>query len=273
MEGEPLAHPQEWFGRSEKEQGSGAIFPIPLLVEVYRYTKEEKYLESARKAAGFILRQYIGDTTYIGGINDTSHKKSVKMDAASVMFVMRSMLALYEQCGDAVYLSGAADAARILAGWTYLWDIPFDADTLLGRHGFRTTGWAGCDVIPAGSYVDCSFEEVVPEFLRIAEYCHDGRLARVAEAVTRGMQQGLSTPADMYGYAMPGVQCEGYMTSLWLADTEYKEFSGAAAKNKGDDNDTCNGFVNGMTLLNLDSLKRKYGTLDFGNICKNLYNK
>lgn len=128
-------------------------------------------------------------------------------------------------------------------------------------------------MIPAGSYVDCSFEEVVPEFLRIAEYCHDGRLARVAEAVTRGMQQGLSTPADMYGYAMPGVQCEGYMTSLWLADTEYKEFSGAAAKNKGDDNDTCNGFVNGMTLLNLDSLKRKYGTLDFGNICKNLYNK
>lgn len=273
MEGEPLTHPQEWFGRSEKEQGSGSIFPIPLLVEVYRYTNEKKYLESARKAAEFLLHQYIADTTYIGGINDTSHKKFVKMDAASVMFVMRSMLALYEECREAKYLSGAADAARILAGWTYLWDIPFDPDTLLGRHGFRTTGWAGCDVIPAGSYVDCSFEEVIPEFLKVASYCRDDRLARLAEAVTKGMQQGLSTPADMYGYAMPGVQCEGYMTSLWLADTEYKEFSGAAAKNKGDDNDTCNGFVNGMTLLNLDSLKREYGSLDFENIRKNLHNK
>ena len=66
----------------------------------------------------------------------------------------------------------------------------------------------------------------------------------------------------MYGYAMPGVQCEGFMTSLWLADTEYGEFSGAAAKNKGDDNDTCNGFVNGMALLNLDYLKGKYGMLE-----------
>ena len=73
-------------------------------------------------------------------------------------------------------------------------------------------------------------------------------------------------PQNMYGYAMPGVQCEGYMTSLWLADTEYKGFSGAAAKNKGDDNDTCNGLVNGQALLNLDYLSQKYHTMDFDTI-------
>ena len=51
-----------------------------------------------------------------------------------------------------------------------------------------------------------------------------------------------------------------------MADTEYKGFSGAAAKNKGDDNDTSNGLVNGQALLNLDSLERTYGTLDFDEI-------
>ncbi len=262
MDGEPLKSPPQWFGSSEMEQGSGAIFPIPLLVEVYQYTKQEKYLVSAKKAAEFIRENYIKNGVYIGGINDTSHKKSVKIDAAAAMFVMRSMLLLYEQDKEEKYLQDACDTARILASWVYLWDIPFDRKTLLGRHGFKTTGWAGCDVIPAGSYVDCSFQEVVPELLRIAGYCGDGRLAKLAKAVTRGMQQGLSSSEDMYGYAMEGVQCEGYMTSLWLADTKYSEFSGAASKNKGDDNDTCNGFVNGMALLNLDYLKEKYGSLE-----------
>ena len=121
-------------------------------------------------------------------------------------------------------------------------------------------------MIPGSSFVDCSFQEVVPDLLRIAEYCHDRELAILARIVTRGMQHGLSMPGHMYGYAMEGVQCEGYMTSLWLADTQNSSFSGAAAKNKGDDNDTCNGFVNAMALLNLDSLARRYGTLDFEQI-------
>ena len=60
------------------------------------------------------------------------------------------------------------------------------------------------------------------------------------------------------------------MTSLWLADTEYKGFSGAAAKNKGDDNDTCNGLVNGQALLNLDYLSQVYGTMDFEKIIRQI---
>lgn len=165
---------------------------------------------------------------------------------------MRSLLVMYEETKEQEFLEGAVKAAKILVTWTYIWDVPYDENTLLGEHGFKTTGWAVCDAIPAGSYVDCSFFEVIPELMRVAELSEELILKRVAVTVVRGMQHGLSMPQDMYGYAMPGVQCEGYMNSLWLADTEYKEFSGAAAKNKGDDNDTCNGFVNGMALLALD---------------------
>ena len=252
MDGVPLTEPAEWFGRNEIERGSGAIFPIPLLIDLYHLTGNYAYYESARKAASFILKTYVANVYYIGGINDTSHKKSVKMDAASVMFVMRSLLVMYEETKEQEFLEGAVKAAKILVTWTYIWDVPYDENTLLGEHGFKTTGWAVCDAIPAGSYVDCSFFEVIPELMRVAELSEELILKRVAVTVVRGMQHGLSMPQDMYGYAMPGVQCEGYMNSLWLADTEYKEFSGAAAKNKGDDNDTCNGFVNGMALLALD---------------------
>ena len=182
------------------------------------------------------------------------------------MFAMRTMLTVYEQNKKPALLEGARNAARVLATWTYLWDIPFDPATTLGKYGFKTTGWTGCDVIPACSYVDDEFVEFIPDLLKIAEYCKDEKLVVLAKIVTRGMQHGLSMPQNMYGYSMPGVQCEGYMTSLWLADTESTDFSGASAKNKGDDNDTCNGLVNGQALLNLAYIMNRYNTYDFNKI-------
>ena len=268
MKGEPLTKPAEWFGASEMEQNSGVIFPAALMVELYKHTMNNKYMNAAIKAANYIKDTYVKGITYIGGLNDTTHIKSVKIDAVGVMFAMRTMLVVYEQVKDPELLVGARDAARVLATWTYLWDIPFDNSTTLGKHGFKTTGWAGCDVIPACSYVDDEFVEFVPDLLRVAEYCKDEKLVTLARIVTRGMHHGLSMPQNMYGYKMAGVQCEGYMTSLWLADTEYTEFSGAAAKNKGDDNDTCNGLVNAQALLNLYSIQERYGTLDFDNILR-----
>lgn len=268
MDGKALLEPEEWFGASEKEWGSGAIFPAELLVPVYNYTKDKKYLKAAERAAEFVRQSYVKDITYIGGLNDTSHIKSVKIDAVGVMFAMRTMLSVYEVTKAPELIAGARDAARVLVTWTYMWDIPFDSSTVLGKHGFKTTGWAGCDVIPACSYVDDEFAEFVPDLLKVAEYCKDEKLAVLARIVTRGMHHGLSMPQNMYGYAMPGVQCEGYMTSLWLADTEYTDFSGASAKNKGDDNDTCNGLVNGQALYNLDFIMDRYHTFDFDEIVK-----
>ncbi len=266
MDGRPLTSPAQWFGCNELEQGSGSIFPVEVLEKVYRETGNEKYRAASRKAADFICRFYVPEICYVGGLNDTTHRKSVKIDAVGVMFAMRTLLLTYEMTKDEKYLAAASDAGKVLATWTYLWDIPFDKRTLLGQHGFKTTGWAGCDVIPACSYVDDEFAEFVPDLLRIAEYCKNIHLAKIAKIVFLGMQHGMSTPTDMYGYSMAGIQCEGYMTSFWLSDTENPEFSGAVAKMKGDDNDTCNGLINGQQLATMHTLLHRYGTMDMNRI-------
>jgi hypothetical protein len=268
MDGRSLIDPPEWFGFSELERNSGVLFPAEIFITLYSYIKEKKYLDSAYHAAKYILNSYVNDVNYVGGLNDTTHKKSVKIDAVSVMFAMRSLLLVYEHTKEPEFLVGARDAARILASWIYMWDIPFDSKTFLGKHGFRTTGWTVCDVIPAGSYIDNEFQEFVPDLIRIAEYCKDEKLAILAKIITISMQQGLSTPQNMYGYSMPGIQCEGYLTSYWLSDMSCKEFSGAAAKIKGDDNDTCNGLVNAQALYNIDCLLERFGTLDFDDIIR-----
>lgn len=271
MAGEPIREPEMWFGCNRIERGSGVIFPIEVLTKVYLETKDEKYLRSCIRAADFICQYYVKDIKYIGGLNDTTHKKSVKIDAVGVMFAMRSLLFTYEICREQKYLRAAEKAAKVLSTWTFLWDVPFNKGTVLGDHEFKTTGWAGCDVIPAGSYVDTEFIEFVPDVMRIAQYCKNPYLAKLAKIVYLGMQHGTSTYRDMYGYQMAGVQCEGYMNSLWLSDSENPEFSGAVAKMKGDDNDTCNGLINGQNLATMHWLLDHYGTLDVDTVINQIF--
>ena len=271
MSGEPIREPEMWFGCNRIERGSGVIFPIEVMTKVYLETKDEKYLNSCIKAADFICRYYVKDIKYIGGLNDTTHKKSVKIDAVGVMFAMRSLLFTYEICREQKYLRAAEKAAEVLSTWTFLWDVPYNKGTVLGDHGFKTTGWAGCDVIPAGSYVDTEFIEFVPDVMRIAQYCKNPYLAKLAKIVYLGMQHGTSTYRDMYGYKMAGLQCEGYMNSLWLSDSENPEFSGAVAKLKGDDNDTCNGLINGQNLATMHWFLDHYGTLDVDTVIDQMF--
>lgn len=271
MEGEPINEPEMWFGCNQVERGSGVIFPVEVMTKAYAETRDEKYRKACVRAADFICKYYVKDIKYIGGLNDTTHKKSVKIDAVGVMFAMRSLLFTYEATKDNTYLKAAEKAAEVLATWTFLWDVPYNKGTVLGDHGFKTTGWAVCDVIPAGSYVDTEFIEFVPDVMRIARYCNNRYLAKLAKIVYLGMQHGTSTHKDMYGYKMAGVQCEGFMNSLWLSDSENPEFSGAVAKLKGDDNDTCNGLINGQNLATMHWFMDHYETLDVDTAISSIF--
>jgi hypothetical protein len=106
----------------------------------------------------------------------------------------------------------------------------------------------------------------VGDFLEVAFAAGMPAFVDIVELVLNGMQQGLSIPSKMLGYAAPGIQCEGFMTSYWLSAPETTLFSGAVGKRKGDDNDTCNGFVNAAALYGLDTIREAHGTLDFGSI-------
>jgi hypothetical protein len=270
-EGEGLDSPPAWFGASDTERKSGTIFPVPVLVELFNATEDQRYLDAAERAGRFIASTYVDSVEYLGGLNDTTHIKSVKIDAIGVMSAMRSLLRVYDVTGRSEFLDAAVKAARVLSSWVYLWDVPFPEESLLAKGGFRSTGWAGCDVIPAGSYLDDEFPEFIPDLLRIAGLCQDPVLFDVARAVQNGMQYALSTPDNMYGYALPGIQCEGIMTGYWMSDPDDPEFSGAANKVKGDDNDTCNGLVNGQAVFGIYELLDTYGTSDFEAIREQLF--
>jgi hypothetical protein len=265
-EGRPLTDPAEWFGGSPLERGSGTIFPVPVLAALHRLLGREEYLAAALRAADYIAATYVPDVLYCGGLNDTAQLKSIKVDSTGVLFAMRSLITAYEIGGRPEHLEAAVRAAKVAASWMFVWDVPFPAGTLLAEAGFRTTGWVVCDAIPGGSYVEDVFGEFVGDVLRVAVASGELDLVDVAELGLAGMQQGVSLPGAMLGYAAPGIQCEGFMTSYWLSAPDETAFSGAVGKCKGDDNDTCNGFVNAAAIFGLDSLREQFGTTDFSAI-------
>jgi hypothetical protein len=270
---EGLTSPAEWFGRSYLEQKTGTVFPIPILTTLARLTGDGRYLEAVRKAATFIIETFVKPVAYAGGLNDTTHIKSVKTDSVGVMFVMRSLWKAFEATGEPVYLDGAVSAAKLLSSWVFLWDVPFPEGTLLERAGYKSSGWAACDVIAAGGYVDNEFLEFTGDLANIAVASGETRLLDVAELVQYGMQYGLSTPSNDHGYVAPGIQCEGMMTAYWLSAPDATAFSGAVAKAKGDDNDTCNALTNGQAAYGMYDLITSFGTLDFDTIRKRLDGK
>ena len=269
--GEPLVAPASWFGASDAERKSGTIFPPEVLLKLYKLTGDTRYLDAAERAAIFIIGNYVEPVEYIGGLVDTTHVKAVKTDAVGIMFVVRSLLATYQSTGKKSYLEGALAAARVLASWVYLWNVPFPQGTLAAGGGFQTTGWAVCDVVPSGSYLDNEFPEFTGDIVKLAELSGDERLLDIAELVHVGMQFGLSSPANMLGYVAPGIQCEGVMASYFLSRPEETTFSGGAHKVKGDDNDTCNGLINGQSAYGFFDLLDVYGTLDMGQVRARLF--
>jgi hypothetical protein len=266
--GRGLTSPAAWFGASDTESKSGTIFPIPVLLQLHELTGNAAYLTAARRGADFIIATYVETVEYLGGLNDTTHIKSVKADGVGVMFAMRSLLKVYEATHDDRYLDAASDAAKVLASWVYLWDVPLPAGTLLADSGFKSTGWAVCDVIPGGSYLDLEFPEFIGDYVRIAELTRSKMLFEVAELVEFGTQHALSVPQNMHGYVMAGIQCEGIMTGYWVSDPDTTQFSGAVNKAKGDDNDTTNGLVNAQAIYGMYDLLDRYGSLDFDAIRK-----
>lgn len=266
LDGRPLTDPASWFGASPREQRSGTIFPIPTLVALHRATGDERYLQAAVRAGDFLLKEYVGPQIYVGGLNDTTHLKSVKTDSVGVMFLMRSLVVLGRTTGERRFLDGARRAATMLCSFVYLWDVPMPPGSLLAATGFQSTGWASCDVIASGAYLDNEFLEFTGDLVDVSAATNDEDLLDIAELVEYGMQHALSTPDNDHGYVAPGVQTEGVLTAYWLSAPDESAFSGAVNKKKGDDNDTANALTNGQAAFGVYQILDRYGTDDFDEL-------
>lgn len=269
LEGNPIIHPEIWFGATIYEKKSSTATSIPLLVEMYQYTKDIRYLEAARKAGRFVKEYIIDRVRFNGGIHDSIYSKGQLIDNESILYSMFGMLSLYEETKDPEFLEGAVKAAHFNAAWVCLWNVPLPEDSTLARHGFNSIGLGACDTCGAG-YVHPFQLMCVAEICKISIYAKDKELFDAARLYWLGCNQTVELPQSNWGYAHYGLQEEGYLVSWWAVDDPmFSADTGFGHRLKGEGNKTCFPWINAVGVKAYWTLLDLYGTTDFDVIYDN----
>ncbi|WP_432561767.1 YyaL domain-containing protein [Kineococcus sp. SYSU DK003] len=261
FDGSPLVAPREWFGRAELNQKSSTATAVPFLHELYQITGEPRWREAAVRAARFVAEHFVRRLKFNGGIHDSIYARAQLVDSESILFSLRACLAANEMTGEPDLRAAAVDAARILATWVYLWDVPLPPSSSLARFGFRSTGWSACDTAGAG-YIHPYELHAVPDLVEAAVLAGDELLAVVADLVLHGSNETVATPTQDWGYARAGLQEEGLLVSWWLVDDPMFVDTGFGGRGKGEGNKTCLPWISAVGIDATDEVLRRFGTTD-----------
>lgn len=268
--GKPIVHPEIWFGTNIYEKSSSTGSTIPLLVDMYEFTKDSKYIESAIKAGIFVKKNHIERVKYNGGVHDSMYRKGQLIDNESMLYPMFGMLALYKATGEKMFLDGAIDSAHFCASWVCLWDIPLPKDSTLAKYGFRSTGIGACDTCGEG-YTHIFQLMCVAELAEIAILSKDKELLQTARLYWHGCNQTVSLPENDWGYKYYGLQEEGYLVSWFgVDDPMFADNTGFGHRWKGEGNKTCFPWISAVGLKGYWELQDRFGTTDFNEIEKRI---
>ena len=196
-DGIAVTEPREWFGasdaRAQERHASSRSRCWPLL---HRLTGDERYARRPSGPGTSSSRPTSTTVEYVGGLNDTTHVKSVKTDSVGVMFAMRSLLKLYRADRRRAATSHGARAPphdpRVLG-------LPVGRarsprDRCSAPQGFATTGWAVCDVLPGGSYIDNELLEFTGDLIAVAARERRGAPLRHRRGASSSACRALSMP-------------------------------------------------------------------------------
>lgn len=259
--GEPLVEPRAWFGRAELNQKSSTATVVPFLHELHALTGDLAVRDAAIRAARFVAEHFVRGVSHNGGIHDSIYARAQLVDSESILFSLRACLAAAEMSGDEDLAQAAVDAARLLATWVYLWDVPLPPSSTLARYDFRTTGWSACDTAGAG-YIHPYELHAVPDLVEAALIGRDELLATVADLTLHGSNETVATEAKDWGYARPGLQEEGVLVSWWLIDDPMFVDTGFGGRGKGEGNKTCLPWISAVGIDATDVVLERYGTTE-----------
>jgi len=271
--GIPITEPEKWFGISYYEKKGSTSTSIPFLAELYKQTRDIKYLDAAEKASSYVADISVEQVRCCGGIHDSIFEKGVLVDNESTLYAMIAMNEMYKLTGNIYYLSAARRAAILFSSWIYLWDLPLPTGSTLQKYGFRTTGIGGCD-IPSAGYAHPFENRGVSTLVEIAFAFRDEDLLKIAELTWHGCNQTVATPDRSWGYFADGIQEEGYLINWFMAeDPVFTDDTGFGHRWKGEGNKTCYPWISAVALISYWEMSDRFFTASFEELKKQYISK
>lgn len=221
------------------------------LVEVYKITKVERYLQTAVSSMEFYVRRDIDEFVCTAGAIDCT---CVDKETAGPFII--SALDLYEITGDKKYIDYAQRAAYYFCSWLFHYDALYPPEAEFNQYGYYTAG--STSVSTQHPALDQWGELMCPEFLRLHRITGDEKWQIRAKMMWYNATQLIATEdtPPIHGVKRPvGSQNEAFFHCRWGHRPDCND--------RGHLNDWLVAWVNLFRLTALDRLKSVLGDSNF----------
>ena len=204
--------PRSWrdgSGEVNEESGTSSYNPVPLLVSLSQVTGDQRYIDSAIRAADYVWSDFGSHGVFVGGATDNPNIT----DKEAGMLSMEAFLALYESTKEQRWLDRAKVAGNYAETWIWIWNVPMaigaDDAKLHWKRGVSTVGLQGITARGPGGgdeYLDWA----VPDYARLYKYTNDPHYLDVTRILLFDTKSMLALPGRTYDLLGPGWQQENW---------------------------------------------------------------
>jgi hypothetical protein len=206
------SYPRRWKPGSNdvaEPTGTASYNAVPFLVLMTAITQDQKYQQSAIRAADYVWSTWGNQGLFIGGASDNPNIT----DKEAGMLSMEAYLSLYESTKDAKWLERAQAAGNFAESWIWIWNLPMaeDADNakLHWKKGVSTVGLQDITALNTGS-TDEYLDWAVPSYAKLYNYTKDPHYLDVARVLLHDTKSMVALPGRQYDMKGIGWQQENF---------------------------------------------------------------
>ena len=193
--------------------GTGGSTPsatLPLVM-AYKYFKDKRYLESAKRTVNYLENELISKSDYFSSTLDANcEDKEASHYAATATYY----LALVTKGAERSHYAGLCKKAAYFAlSWYYTWDVPFAEGQMLGDIGLKTRGWGNVSV--ENNHIDVFVFEFADVLHWLSKEYNEPRFSDFAEVISTSMRQLLPYEGHMCGVSKVGYYPEVVQHTNW----------------------------------------------------------
>lgn len=198
------------FSLVDPTGGSTPSATLPLVMG-YKYFKDKRYLESAKRTVEYLEKELILKADYFSSTLDANcEDKEASLAAATASYYLALVSKRAER---AHYASLARKAAYFALSWYYTWDVPFAPGQMLGDLNLKTRGWGNVSV--ENNHIDVFVFDFVNVLQWLSREYGEQRFSDFAQVISTSMRQLLPYEGHMCGIAKTGYYPEVVQHTNW----------------------------------------------------------
>lgn len=194
----------------DKSGGSTPSATLPLVMG-YKYFKDKRYLDAAKRSVDYLENELISKADYFSSTLDANcEDKEASLYASTAAYYLALVTKGKER---AHYIDLSRKAAYFALSWYYTWDVPFAQGQMLGDLGLKTRGWGNVSV--ENNHIDVFIFDFADVLHWLSKECNEPRFAHFANVISSSMRQLLPCEGHMCGIARKGYYPEVVQHTAW----------------------------------------------------------